>query len=249
LDGLERGVYRYMTQGEWPISSSTWKELVAHGIARYGDDDGRIDEPLALKSVLSWLLKQQKSLQKDIWSHFDSDRGAAWERALVVCLTNLLKIPTRLGDIMEFKYPTLHNSKIPLDERRARLIVGHDGSDYNTDIGGPSMWSLDVVLKAKTPDSVRHWLEHGKEPWCRPPNAMGPDLLCWLKLDDGSRILLAVQAKCRDDAGDMLPATELAGGIRSLTPSSYWQVRILFCVSAPSKSTISPSQTRRSVKR
>jgi hypothetical protein len=250
LQALARGVYRYMTQGEWPISSSTWKELVARGIARYrGDDDGRIDEPLALKSLLSWLLRQKKSLEKDIWDHFDFDRGAAWERALVVCLTRLLKTPTRLDHIMQFKYPTpLHNSKAPLNEREARLIVGYDGSDYNTDIGGPSMWSLDVVLKATTPESVRQWLECGKEPWCRPPNAMGPDLLCWLKLDDGSRILLAVQAKCRADVGDVLPATALANGIRSLTPSSYWQACILFCVSASPKSTISLFQTRRSVK-
>jgi hypothetical protein len=251
LDDLARGVYRYMTLGEWPISSSTWKELVAHGIARYkGDDDGQIDEPLALKSLLSWLLKQQKSLERDIFADFDSDRGTAWERALVVCLTRLLKTPTRLDTIMQFKYPTpLHNSKAPLGERRARLIVGYDGSDYNTDIGDPSMWSLDVVLSATTPDCVRHWLERGKEPWCRPPKKMGPDLLCWLQLDDGSRILLAVQAKCRDDIGNMLPTTELANGIRSLTPSSFWQACILFCVSASSKSTISLFQTRRSVQR
>lgn len=80
LEDLARGMYTYMTQGEWPASSA-WKELITLGIAWHkdGDQDALIDEPLALKSLLSWLRNQGKTLEHDIRSHFDCDRGLAWE--------------------------------------------------------------------------------------------------------------------------------------------------------------------------
>jgi len=242
LDDLARAIYAYMTGGVWLRTSGTWKMLITHGIARYEkDSNSRIDEPLVLKSLLSWLLANGKSLQQDIRIHFDYDLRAPWERALVLGLTTLLKTPRRLEEIFQFKYSIpLHGSGTPLNDRRAKLIVGKDGSNYNIDIGSPSMWSLDVVLVATAVEMVGEWLEHGIQLWCKPPREMGPDLLSWLELDDGSRILLVITAKCRIDDGNVLDTATLADGIQSVTPSSFLKVRILFYVLAPSKSTISP---------
>jgi hypothetical protein len=82
---------------------------------------------------------------------------------------NLLKVPRRLDQIVDFKYCIpLHNSQTPLNEGVARLVVGKDGSDYNTDVGTTSMWSLDVVLKATSVEMVEEWLQHGTQPCAGP---------------------------------------------------------------------------------
>ncbi|KAM6492769.1 hypothetical protein JOM56_012493 [Amanita muscaria] len=59
--------------------------------------------------------------------------------------------------------------------------------------------------------------------WCVPGTLMGPDLMAWLRLDDGKLILLLIQAKCYLAGNkDTLVPTVTGKAIRSLSPRNFY---------------------------
>ena len=67
--------------------------------------------------------------------------------------------------------------------------------------GNPIQPSAGAIYHAKNLNNIKDWITSKWTTWCIPGPYMGrmslgPDLLAWLRLDDGKLLLLLIQAKC-----------------------------------------------------
>jgi hypothetical protein len=181
----------------------------------------RIEEPLAIISIIRWLERQGRTLYEYIRSNVHHDKGSGFESVVLIALTKLLQNPTKLGRIFKFHGSTPDWASLP-----ARIVArSPTGVFVPFDIlnGTPLFPSNGVTFFANSPNDVRRWLQDGEAGWCVPSRAMGPDLITRVQLDDGRILLLTIQVKCWFSGNkETLKASTTTEAIRSLIPSNYF---------------------------
>jgi len=135
-------------------------------------------------------------------------------------VTRLLETPAKLSEIFEF-----HGNIPDWAHCSARIITLHpDAPPLSFSIDNPFDPSSIVAYSAKDPEDVTNWLKYSQEGWCIPSRMMGPDLLARLALDDGRKLLLCIQAKCRSSGSiETVEAEVTAAAIDLLIPRKFFK--------------------------
>jgi hypothetical protein len=205
------------------------QSLVEYGIARFvgntptSDDETpvQVDEPLALVALVRYFESRHLTLERHIRATMQDNKGLAFEESVLLAITKLLRGGRKLNQVFEFYKTTPdwsnHTAKVvtrmPSGDCVDFGIIGHDSVFPSTGL----------AFYARTPKAVKGWLEGGGAGWCIPGNSMGPDLMAWLRLDDGRFLLLVIQAKCHLTGNiNTLSAEVTADAIRSLMPSKFF---------------------------
>lgn len=93
--------------------------------------------------------------------------------------------------------------------------------------GDPVVPSAGIAFYAKDPKDAEDWIRSMRVGWCIPGNNMGPDLMAWLRLNDGRLLLLLIQAKCYLTGNiDTVDAAVTAEAIRLLTPGRFYSALV-----------------------
>jgi hypothetical protein len=207
------------------------KFLVEVGLARFIDeDDVTVTEPLALIVIMHYLESEGKTLHYNMLIRSQDNPGAAFEEAVLVALTKLLRNGIKLTTIFRFAHP------IPPWAHCSAQIVTRNSSgdfvDFDIVTEQPVIPSAGVAFRAEEPEDVKAWLENGQTGWCLPGHSMGPDLLARIRLSTGKFILLAIQAKCNPGKRGALKTRTAVEAIESLCPEDWFSgtvCRYLLC--------------------
>jgi hypothetical protein len=228
LKEVASSIHSFITRGE-PLS--WWFDraaLVQYGIAHFvhTGKEIKIEEPLALVGILQYFDSTSRTIEENIRTNFQLDRGLWFEEAVLLTVTRLLTKPAKLSNIFEF------HGKIPKWAHFSARIVTQHAYD------GPLPFSIDhpfdptsiVAYSAKDPEDVEHWLKNGEEGWCIPCKAMGPDLIARLELDNGRKLVLFIQAKCHSTGNiETVSAAVTAKAIRQLIPRNFFSPSLVCC--------------------
>ncbi|KAJ7133764.1 hypothetical protein C8R43DRAFT_894992, partial [Mycena crocata] len=207
-------------------------EFVQWGFARFLPSTLRsdhatasMDEPMALLALGQWM---NAGFSETIYHRLTSlislhsARGEnALENYLAFCFTRLFNWGSRRLDEI-FHFP----EGVPAWAKQTARLVSLYRQDSQTELEESSVdwWSrpsYSLGSNAHDADRTLQWLKHTvKAPICFPPNKFGPDILFTLRLEDGSRIWVAVQSKY--ESTTLLDAEKLVSGMRSVTPVNYW---------------------------
>ncbi|KAJ7510874.1 hypothetical protein B0H11DRAFT_1034481 [Mycena galericulata] len=207
-------------------------DFVQMGFARFhqkpgdqGPPSSQLNEPIPLLALGQWLNSGfhesiHHRLTTTIGTHNASGENTL-ENYLGFCLTRLLDGSNRLDEV--FCFPK--KASAAWAAQRAQLVSLH-----RADSSSPIQESLvtfasrpshSIGTHAPTPTAMVEWLKHERDaPICFPPATMGPDVFFIVKLEDGSRIWVAIQSKYCSEA--LLNAETLRDSIRSVTPSTYF---------------------------
>lgn len=204
------------------------QDLVEFGLARFMGEgpDVIVEEPLALMSILRYFEKEGCTPDDFIRDRMQVNKGLAFEEAVLLACTRLFRRGARLDQVFRF------HGKTPRWARQSASIVtranGDTLKDFDIPNGDPVVPSNGIAFIAHDPEDVKKWIKSMHTGWCLPgwclpgQNA-GPDLMAWLRLDDGRLLLLLFQAKCYLTGNlDTVPATVTAKAIRSLIPNELF---------------------------
>jgi hypothetical protein len=181
-----------MTLGAFPMWHDERKHLVEYGIARFMEGPipvmamtpVRIDEPLALVAIVCYFETQHLTLERHIRATLQSNKGKGFEQAVLLAITKLLRGGTKLNQVLEFDEPAPEWA-----DWTAKIVTRVSSGDYVdfAILGRDSVVpSTGLAFYAETPGAVKCWLQGAGTDWCVPGDSMGPDLMAWLRLDDGS---------------------------------------------------------------
>ena len=228
LEELSYTIFSFFTQGDVSLWWVEQESLVEYGIAHFlqGPSTGGkerqvvVDEPLALLSVTRYFETHSYTLTGNVRQKLQSNKGAAFEEAVLLAMTRLLQGQNRLRDILEFNHETP-----PWANCTAKIVARNSSGEFEAfAIEGSFNPRSTFAFSAKSPEDVASWLESGVAGWCIPDIQMGPDLMARLQLDDGQLLLLIVQAKCYFSGNiDTLKAEVSAKAIESLIPERFYK--------------------------
>lgn len=226
----------YLIRSILPPLGSDEATYVEYGFARFLDSETKsttIDEPLVLLALMEWMTKNHdptfyNSLTKELRSHQKGSNG--FENYIAFCLDLLFSgggnTKYKIGEVFTF----VSGKKPAWADMEAELV-----SIYRTSSGdleqspvkhfafqGPS---VTLGLNADSPEMTSSWLRcDSSTPMMFPHNSMGPDLVFVLKLEDGTNIWVALQAKY--SACDTLKREYLRSAMRSVTPRYFWLEKV-----------------------
>jgi hypothetical protein len=183
---------------------------------------------MALVSIVRYFASQGFTLEQDIRGRLQSAKGLAFEEAVLLSCTKIFRRGARLEDVFQF-----HGTKPAWSSQVASIVVPKGDNMEVFDIINlePVTPSAGVAYFAQYPEDVRQWITSLCYGWCLPGRYMGPDLMTWLKLEDGRMLLLLIQAKCHLEGNiDSLAADVVAKAIRSLTPSNFYSTLVCSCL-------------------
>ncbi|KAJ7429860.1 hypothetical protein FB451DRAFT_1114963 [Mycena latifolia] len=205
-------------------------DFVEWGFARFFQEPGqenpssRLDEPIVLLALGQWL---NAGFHESIHHRLALKIGEnspvgenTLENYLAFCLTKMLDGNSRLDHI--FYFPM---NAPAWTSQRAQLVSLYQ-ADSTSDIEESlvtfgSRPSYSIGTHAPDPTSMAEWLKHERDaPICFPPTTMGPDLFFILKLEDNSRIWVALQSKYHGKP--LLKAEILKGAVQTVTPSKFF---------------------------
>ncbi|KAJ7113002.1 hypothetical protein C8R44DRAFT_882038 [Mycena epipterygia] len=206
-------------------------DFVQWGFAMFRTDEksqlasGRMDEPIVLLALGQWL---NAGFSETIYHKLATNIGThtalgvnTLENYLAFCFTGLFNWGSRRLDEI-FLFP----KGVPKwANQTAQLVSLYKESPQleleESSVGWWSRPSYSLGTHCTTADSTVEWLKHAaRAPICFPPILFGPDLLFILRLEDGTRIWVAVQSKY--ESTSLLEAKKLVGGIQSVTPANYF---------------------------
>ncbi|KIL55863.1 hypothetical protein M378DRAFT_173230 [Amanita muscaria Koide BX008] len=195
LKKLSTRIYTYMIRGEYPMWCNEMQDLVEYGVARFKGqgDEVIVEEPMALVGIARYFDKEGFTIDGDIRARMQAAKGVAFEEAVLLSCTRLFRVGARLSDVFRF------HGVVPDWADQKGWIVSWKGQGLEVaDIvnGSPIVPSVGVAYYAKNPDDVENWINCKSSVWCVPGTLMGPDLMAWLRLEDGRLIHLLIQAKC-----------------------------------------------------
>ncbi|KAJ7152446.1 hypothetical protein C8R46DRAFT_1302822 [Mycena filopes] len=233
LSTIAQIVCRYWIRKELdnPMVVPDEAQFVEWGFARFLPSDTpniastRMDEPVALLALGQWF---NAGFHESIYHRLAINIGChraigenTLENYLAFCFAKLFSWKNhRLDEIFHFprgapawahqtaQIVSLHKAKAKsqLDECFVNLM---------------SRPSYSIGTHAADLPATREWLKHERPAAiCFPDTLMGPDLMFILRLQDGSRIWVAVQSKFASQT--LLTAETLRGAIRSVTPKNYY---------------------------
>ncbi|KAM6496474.1 hypothetical protein JOM56_009180 [Amanita muscaria] len=222
LKELSTSVYTYITRGEYPMWYNEMQDLVEYGVARFKGqgDEVIVEEPMALVGIVRYFEKEGFTIDGDIRARMQAAKGVAFEEAVLLSCTRLFRVGARLSDVFRF------HGAVPDWADQKGWVVSRKGQGLEVaDIvnGSPIVPSIGVAYYAKNPDDVENWIISKPSVWCVPGTLMGPDLMAWLRLEDGKLILLLIQAKCylEGNKNTLVPKVT-AEAIRSLIPNKFY---------------------------
>jgi hypothetical protein len=228
LTELSHSIYAYTSFGGYPKWSKEQQSLVEYGIARFVEGrtpvninrSVQVDEPLALVAIVRYFESQHLTLGCHIRATLQDNR-----ESVLLAITKLMQGRRDLNQVFQFREPTPgwadYTAKI------VTRISSGNYVDFDVIREGSVLRPIGLAVYAKTPEAVECWLQGGGAGWCIPEDSMGPELMAWLRLDDGSDdgrfLLLIIQAKCPLIGNiDTLSAEATADAIRSLIPSKFF---------------------------
>ncbi|KAJ3930024.1 MAG: hypothetical protein NXY57DRAFT_922250, partial [Lentinula lateritia] len=220
-------------------------KYVEYGLARFLQQGViALDEPLVLLACSMWFNNQPKrsgtslyqTLAFRIRDHSPSTGRNGFEEFICFYLQHVFRQPRRLNEVFKFK------DKNKIGEKLATLVTLHI-NDYEEErrliegkinlVGRPSLLGpigqTTKELWDEGTSSLQDWIElKNHTAFCFPMKAMGPDIMCFLKLQDPvassndfTYICLAIQCKFYDD----LPPKTLSEAIATVTPNNFFQRR------------------------
>jgi hypothetical protein len=171
-----------------------YAEIVEYGPARFTGDGVMIDEPLGLIGAMHFFDHRKIILEGDIQASVQDDNGTMFQEAVLFAITKLLQNKRELKDSFEFqrRYPAWAHCSAQV------VSQVHPGDFSSFDIAaGEPVTPLDgVAFCARDPEDVKQWITGRRNAgWCVPGEDMGPDMMTWLRLDNGQLLLLVVQVK------------------------------------------------------
>jgi hypothetical protein len=219
---LAHCVYTYVTRGEYPSWYYENLILIEFGLARFKGKQVTIEEPLALVSIMRFFKDHNTTIEHIVRARFQDDKGKAFEEAVLLAITTQLQNSRILKDVFKF------HGVVPSWARRTAQVVVRDrqGSFRPFDVAAhqPLVPSDGVAFCARDPEDLKQWIkgEH-QAGWCVPGPLMGPDLMTWIKLDNGRYLLLMIQVKCHFTGNrDTLRAEVTADAVKSLVPARFF---------------------------
>jgi len=185
-----------------------------------------VQEPLALVSITRYFETHHGlTIDGNIEARLQDDQGTGFEEVVLLALTEPLQDGPKLKDIFEFHCP------IPKWANLTARIVTRTSTgafeNFDSIHARPKLPTIGVAFYAKNLEDIKTWLESGGADWCVPGTLMGPDLMAWVQLSNGKRLLLVIQAKCHSWGNiDTLRAEATAGAIRSLIPKRFFAPKV-----------------------
>ncbi|KAK7044929.1 hypothetical protein R3P38DRAFT_2881754 [Favolaschia claudopus] len=220
------------------LNVSHWgQDFVQWGFARFLPDtnahnisSARIDEPLVMLTLAQWLSRpgflrsMHAALVSDIGKLNDTHGYNGFERYIAFCFSGLFSDTSGsrlLKDIFNFKsdLPQWANKKATLVSCWKPDETSEKWEEATVDWNARPSHHL---ASSNNVDDTLDWLEgKSRAPICFPDKFMGPDLLMRLRIEDGTRIWVAVQ--CKYESSDQLKAGKLIAGAKSLDPEQYFK--------------------------
>ncbi|TFK35170.1 hypothetical protein BDQ12DRAFT_325383 [Crucibulum laeve] len=201
---------------------------VEYGFARFTDSETKtvaVDEPLVLLAATHWINDNHRSsykhFAKQIYQHDPASNG--FENYVAFCIDLIFSQRRRVNEVFSFTDIIPEWSKMEAELvalHRTELDSIEEGTARHFQFSGPS---VTLGTNAKSPEETSSWLEHhSHSPICFPHVSMGPDLIFVLKLEDGSFIWVALQAKYSLGKNGSLSRPFLRRAMRSVTPSNFF---------------------------
>jgi len=178
-------------------------------------------------SILRHFEEKGFSLEHNIRMRMQSAQGPAFEEAVLLSCTKLFREGTRVDNVFRFygETPEWACQKATIV---ARSSTGEIPSTFDIPNGSPVTPSTSVAYSAHRPKDVAYWIKSMHAGWCVPSILMGPDLMAWLRLENGRMLLVIFQAKCRTTGNILtMDADVTADAIRSLIPGRFFST--FFC--------------------
>ncbi|KAJ3863954.1 hypothetical protein EV359DRAFT_42105 [Lentinula novae-zelandiae] len=232
-------------------------DYIAYGFARVKNAGVRtlirIDEPLVMMACAMWLNGSPESdahslykyVANRIQDHNPSTGRNGFEEFICFYLQQVFQKPRRLGQV--FDLPDKENPKKDsvLAQKWATLVTLHideigskrklmEGTTDIQNIGeaklpgalGLGIQSMDECIP------LINWVKlKAHTAFCFPMNEMGPDIMCFLRLEDDkgkpedfTYICLAIQCKFHQVDGELEPST-LRDAIATVTPRKFFAPR------------------------
>ncbi|KAL5476986.1 hypothetical protein ACEPAI_3172 [Sanghuangporus weigelae] len=205
------------------------KDLVELGFARFTDPGGKdayVDEPIVLLAAARQFDTAGVPLDRHTWRTMDSatrgeNKGHSYEKSIAYYLACAFDDQTNLCEIFNF------GKDVPKwAERPAELIsvvLTDEGPAEANRFHLPDYLGSTSAIGVNCPDSKKtmQWLENPTSVMCFPDNNMGPDIICFIRLLDGTIVAVLVQCKFRDK--NTLDPGTLDAAVKSLDVSQLYQ--------------------------
>ncbi|KAJ3885244.1 hypothetical protein GG344DRAFT_82945 [Lentinula edodes] len=252
-------------------------DYIAYGFARVKFSGElkriRIDEPLVLMACAMWLngspgVMGAHSLYKyvanRIQDHNPSTGRNGFEEFICFYLQRVFQTPRRLGQVFDFldkksalaqKRATLVTLQIDKVGTKRKLVEGTTDIQNIGEAKLPGALGLGIESLDESA-SLTDWVKlKSHTAFCFPMNEMGPDIMCFLKLqgdkdnpEDFTYICLAVQCKFYQVDGELEPST-LKDAIATVTPRKFFAPRHLVAQVKDEKKAEGREEKRRGLRR
>ncbi|KAJ4492306.1 hypothetical protein C8R41DRAFT_951781 [Lentinula lateritia] len=236
------------------------RRYVEYGLARFTNSPGSpkqyilIDEPLVLLACSMWFNNQPQrcgtnlyqTLASRIRDHNASSGRNGFEEFICFYLQHVFSKPRKLNEVFQFlgediKDKNPQNTKPTIGQKLATLVTLHifdNGKEARLVegkinlVGKPSLLGpIGQAIESGASESLLNWVElKSHTAFCFPMPAMGPDIMCFLKLqdefatpDEYTYICLAIQ--CKFYQRRTLPSMTLLEAIATITPNHFFQRR------------------------
>ncbi|KAJ3848716.1 hypothetical protein EV368DRAFT_86307 [Lentinula lateritia] len=236
------------------------RRYVEYGLARFTKSPGSpkqyilIDEPLVLLACSMWFNNQPQrygtnlyqTLASRIRDHNASSGRNGFEEFICFYLQHVFSKPKKLNEVFQFLGENIEdndpqNTKPTIGQKLATLVTLHifdNGKEARLVegkinlVGKPSLLGpIGQAIESGASESLLNWVElKSHTAFCFPMPVMGPDIMCFLKLqdefatpDEYTYICLAIQ--CKFYQRRTLPSMTLLEAIATITPNHFFQRR------------------------
>ncbi|KAJ3859927.1 hypothetical protein EV359DRAFT_50111 [Lentinula novae-zelandiae] len=223
-------------------------DYIAHGFARVKNSGGltliRIDEPLIMMACAIWLNGSHESDAHSLYKydHNPSAGRNGFEEFMCFYLQWVFQKPRRLGQVFDLRDKQNPEAESALAQKRATLVTLHidevgsqrklvEGTTDIENIGEAKLPGALGLAIESTEECVPliDWVKlKGHTAFCFPMNEMGPDIMCFLKLEDNNGnpedftyICLALQCKFHQVDGELEPSI-LKDAIATVSPRKFF---------------------------
>ncbi|KAL5522871.1 hypothetical protein ACEPAG_8889 [Sanghuangporus baumii] len=205
------------------------KELVELGFARFTDSGGKdayVDEPIVLLAAARHFDTVGVSLGRHTWRTMDSatrgeNKGHSYEKSIAYYLACAFDDQTNLCEIFNFGKDVPKWAEHPAE--LVSVVLTDEGPAEANRFHLPDYLGSTSAIGVNCPDlqKTMRWLENPTSVMCFPDNNMGPDIICFIRLLDGTIVAVLVQCKFRDK--NTLDPGTLDAAVKSLDVSQLYQ--------------------------
>jgi hypothetical protein len=207
-----------------PLGGKDTRTLVELGVARFrnDEDDMTVDEPVAILAAATYLTTHttwslRGLLSVNLTTSNASARGLSFEQYVGFLLAIHFRSPRPLHRVFEF-----FRSTTKLRNKCAHLVaMAFDDGNFTctpVDIASYTGPHHKIGCSPSSTSATLKWLKNPQNTAiCFPPNAVGPDVILTLQLDDDTIIRVLIQ--CKHHTKGSLSDTETEAAFRSIDPA------------------------------